>query len=267
MAGLLSACAADAQLYPCPRNCLCTPSLDDECGHTVVCDNIETFPNWDEYPNKVDCIFLSSSKLGGLSADAKERGLRNLPSTVRRLDLSQCGLGELPAGDALGRLKALRVLNLEFNRLRKLPRDVFHGLDKLKVLWLTGNHYNPDEREYKKMKALGNRLAELDSDQFRGLANLQVLLLHHNRFKALPPGLFDGLDRLKVLKLLDNRFKPEISRSHPAFSKLLHGGASPVLYQLDIDDDSGDDLEDHWEQTHTYLSDEFDLKPPPRSDL
>lgn len=31
--------------------------------------------------------------------------------------------------------------------------DLFQGLGKLKVLWLTGNHYQPGEKGYKKMKA------------------------------------------------------------------------------------------------------------------
>lgn len=31
--------------------------------------------------------------------------------------------------------------------------DAFHGLSKLKVLWLTGNHYQVGEKGYKKMKA------------------------------------------------------------------------------------------------------------------
>ena len=39
----------------------------------------------------------------------------------------------------------------------KIPRqtqeDLFQGLGKLKVLWLTGNHYQPGEKGYKKMKA------------------------------------------------------------------------------------------------------------------
>merc|ERR1712194_441369 len=133
-------------------------------------------------------------------------GLRAIPTSVRRLDLNQCGLGHLPEGDALGRLSELRVLNLEFNKLTTLPKDVFHGLSKLKVLWLTGNHYGPQEKEHKKMKALGNNLEAVDREQFKGMAGLQVLLMHHNKLKSLPAGVFSTLKKLKVLKLLDNPF-------------------------------------------------------------
>ncbi|CAL1132621.1 unnamed protein product, partial [Cladocopium goreaui] len=133
----------------------------------------------------------------------------------------------------------LRVLNLEFNELEELPEDFFKGLEKLKVLWLTGNHYQPGEKGYKKMKAAGNRLQLLHPKQFEGLANLQVLLLHHNRLETLPQKVFEGLRKLRVMKLLDNQFQPALTRKHPAFSKL-----GKVLRQLDLDEDSGDALED-----------------------
>ncbi|CAE7311090.1 sli, partial [Symbiodinium sp. KB8] len=116
----------------------------------------------------------------------------------------------------------------------------------MQVLWLTGNHYSPNEREYKKMKVAGNRLHQLHPQQFEGLKSLQVLLLHHNRLETLPDSLFDGLAKLRVLKLLDNPFRPRLTRSHPAFIKALQGG---VLQQLDLDEDSGDSLEDEWEET------------------
>merc|ERR1712032_525223 len=105
-------------------------------------------------------------------------------------------------------------------------------------------------------KALGNRLEALDEDQFAGLGSLQVLLLHHNRIPELPPGVFKDQKKLKVLKLLDNPFVPKLTRGHKAFADHIKG-PSPRLYQLDLDDDSGDDLEDYWEGTNTYLSDDF----------
>lgn len=210
------------------------------------------------YPSGLDCLFIHSPKLSKLDPSAKEAGLRAIPDSLRRLDLSTCGLGALPEGDALGRLMELRVLNLEFNRLSQIPQVAFHGLTKLKVLWLTGNHYGPDEDDYKKMKKLGNRLEVLDEDQFNGLGNLQVLLVHHNRLKTLPVGIFEDLTKLKVLKLLDNPFTPRLSIDHGAFAEL----PKEQLYQLDLDDDSGDDLEDYWEGSNTYLSDEYFLGPP-----
>lgn len=130
-------------------------------------------------------------------------------------DLSESRLRELPAKSFPAEL---RVLNLEFNELRELPEELFHGLSKLKVLWLTGNHYEMGEKGYKKMKArplgdilnessrvareaAGNRLERLHPKQFQGLSSLQVLLLHHNRLEVLPEALFQGLSKLRSLTL------------------------------------------------------------------
>jgi len=194
-------------------------------------------------------------------------------------------LGELPES-GLGHLPNLRVLNLEFNRLQRLPAKVFQGLSKLKVLWLTGNHYNPEEQMYKRMKKAGNRLEDFDAsrnplsligssetkceelhkDLFKGLDGLQVLLLHHNALRELPGGLFSGLRKLRVLKLLDNPFKPNLSTSHDAFAGLLEEDKNNrALQQLDLKQDSGDSLEDHWEETRTYLSDDFKLGRLPKT--
>mmetsp|Transcript_9967 Transcript_9967/g.25757 ORF Transcript_9967/g.25757 Transcript_9967/m.25757 type:complete len:182 (+) Transcript_9967:2-547(+) len=166
-----------------------------------------------------------------------------------------CRLAALPERP-FAHLGELRVLNLEFNKLKVLPASAFEGLAKLKVLWLTGNHYGGDEPEYERMRKAGNRLEALHKDVFAGLHNLQVLLLHHNRLTSLPEGIFRDMDRLKVLKLLDNRFKPRLANDDAVFAPLK------AVYQLDLRQDSGDDLEDLWESTHTYLSDEFFEGPP-----
>eukprot|EP00434_Breviolum_minutum_P015621 symbB.v1.2.013760.t2/scaffold982.1/size146904/2 len=165
---------------PCPSGCKCTkgPGAGD-CGLTATCRNLITgFPKQEHYPEGLDCLFIHSPRLRNLPMDQKEAGFRAMPASLRRLDLSESRLRQLP-----GALfpSELRVLNLEFNELEDLPEDLFQGLGKLKVLWLTGNHYQPGEKGYKKMKAAGNRLEHLHPKQFEGLSSLQVLLLHHNR--------------------------------------------------------------------------------------
>ena len=52
--------------------------------------------------------------------------------------------------------------------------DAFQGLSKLKVLWLTGNHYQMGEKGYKKMKAPTQREttgADCHFQQYQGDAN------------------------------------------------------------------------------------------------
>lgn len=50
---------------------------------------------------------------------------------------------------------------------------------------------------------------------------------------------------------MDNKFKPRLTRRHRAFKKMTES------VQLDLHEDSGDDLEDYWESTSTYLSDDL----------
>merc|ERR1740123_1224752 len=111
------------------------------------------------------------------------------------------------------------------------------------------------------MAKAANFIEELHPRQFVTLEGLQVLLLHHNALRDLPDDLFAQQAKLRVLKLLDNPFKNPLDRSHPAF----RGTSSAHLQQLDLQTDSGDDLEDYWERTRTYLSDSFlPEEPAPR---
>ncbi|CAK9048295.1 unnamed protein product [Durusdinium trenchii] len=260
MAWLLLLLLVPAAGKTCPSGCKCSKGPGGgDCGMTVTCRNlIAGFPKGEQYPEGLDCLFIHSPKLRHLPLEQKQAGLQAIPPSVRRLDLSESRLRQLP-GRSLPR--RLRVLNLEFNELEELPEDAFQGLSKLKVLWLTGNHYQMGEKGYKKMKVAGNRLQHLHPKLFEGLSSLQVLLLHHNKLEMLPKDVFEGLSKLRVLKLLDNPFTPPLSRRHPAFDKLLK---DKVLQQLDLEEDSGDALEDQWEETATYLSDDFSMGPLPK---
>lgn len=249
-------------VVPCPLRCTCSLGRGgNDCGKTVVCKGLRAFPLGKQYPDGLDCLFINSPKLKFLSAEELELGLLSIPSSVRRLDLSESRLGQIPEV-GLGHLYNLRVLNLEFNELTALPEAAFRGLSHLKVLWLTGNHYAPDELDYRKMQLAGNKIEELLENQFEGLDSLQVLLLHHNKLEKLPTNVFKGLTRLRVLKLLDNPFGASVTRKHRAFASLLSAG---VLQQLDLEKDSGDTLEDFWEETGTYLSDAFSAGPLPNA--
>merc|ERR1711865_419121 len=140
-----------------------------------------------------------------------------------------------------------------------IPVSVFHPLQKLKILWLTGNHYQKDEKGWKGRERVKNKLAHLHEDQFKGLKQLQVLLMHHNVLEGLPPTLFRDQQKLKVLKIVDN--KEEFDVSNQAFSPLLasikrceEGEPSKgECLQLDLEADSGDKLEDIWEEAGSYL--------------
>jgi len=253
---------------PCPAGCHCETSADNGCALFVQCHAGNTFPP--ALPPATDCVQLSSPQLSSSSPAAKAAFFAHtLPAGLRLLDLSFCGLGAnggLPAG-AFSRFPQLLTLNLEFNALESLPADVFRGADALRTLWLTGNHWQPDEQGYQRAVRMGNRLATLPPTVFSGLRALRVLLLHHNQLASLPPDLFaDSAKKLAVVKLVDNA--AEFSASDPAFAPLLDerrrcAPRRPSLggcVQLDLDDDSGDALEDLWDDSAVALLPEGDLE-------
>ena len=177
----------------------------------------------------------------GWSNEEKEHLFRtSLPSaTLRHLDLSFTGLGTIPSKSFV-RFSNLKFLSLEFNSLTLLEKDTFVGLESLRVLWLTGNHIQPDEDIYQVARALENNIQKLETGLFEPVRNtLQVLLLHHNNLKTLGGGgggsggggvasgsggggsssinqelraaafAPDNMPSLRVLKLLDNPWSGE----------------------------------------------------------
>ena len=96
---------------------------------------------------------------------------------MRMLDLTDVGLRELRAGTFRDTMDIGRIgrLYLGHNRLAKLARETFDGMDALYVLDLSGN-----------------RLASLPVRPFEGLRWLGVLDVSHNQLAALPPGMFVG---------------------------------------------------------------------------
>jgi len=240
----------------CPKGCRCQRM--DECEMLVECQKLKKFP--DGYPKSTDCIFITSPALRKLAEGEKKVGLARIPATVKRLDLAESRLGEIGSG-WFEHLVGLRVLNLEFNNLKTIPAYAFKGLSKLKVLWLTGNHYSRDEKEFDRMQQAGNTIKSIANEALVGLANLQVLLMHHNKIDALGDDVFQDLTKLKVLKLLDNPVARTLKKKDKIFDPIR-----AYCYQLDLRSDSGDALEDYWEQTRTYLTDEWFQGPPRKNE-
>ena len=238
----------------CPSGCECVQN-ERYCKVRIQCGAFTTaLPDASQWPAEADCIGLqprTPEALSGLTLEQKSALLKPLPRTIRQLDLSMCRLGALPA-DFLQGFPSLKMLNLEFNNLQTLPPPLFHGLPKLKVLWLTGQHYRRSEEDWAAHEAAKNELTALHPAQFEGLGSLQVLLLHHNLLAALPTPLFNGTPQLRVLKLVDNRLPHSLSPAAAVFAPLTK------VEQLDLNEDSGDALEDSWERDGTYLDDPLD---------
>lgn len=251
------------EIKPCPNMCHCY-AMDPHsnpayrgCKVVVRCGGRQTWPRPREYPDAMDCVNVVSPFLKHLSSVSFNNHLQTLPRNLRKLDLHGCGLREYHMGNALGHLRDLRVLNLEFNRFWHLPADAFYNLRRLKVLKLTGNrHKDSEEEEHIKLGGHANELEFLEPTQFKDLYNLRVLYLAHNMLKELPKGVFASLKKLKVLKIYDNPFSPPLTKDHPEIAQLTE------LVQLDIEKDSGESHTDaHLDElieSETLLYDELD---------
>ncbi len=129
-----------------------------------------------------------------------------LAETLEILDLSGCGLAELP--DDLGRLKRLRVLFCSGNRFARLP-PVLGDCRALSQIGFraTGLTEVPAESLPPALRWLtltDNRLEHLP-DALGERPHLQKLMLAGNRLRALPATL-QGAQNLELLRLSANDF-------------------------------------------------------------
>jgi len=239
---VFAALAASAAGAACPKGCECQYDKQGECKAQINCPCGTVLTGVSDK----DCVFFSRTA----SFPPAHGWLSAIPSSAKRVDLYGCGISTIPPG-TFSHLAQTRVMNLEYNALKKIEDGAFKGMTNLKVLWLTGHHLRADDtaaEEYKAVAPRANAIESVGEGAFSDQRNLVVLLMHHNKFASLPDGVFKAPSKtLRVLKLLDNPVK-------------LTAGAGPLaglgdVKQLDISDDSGDFLEDWMEQKGHYIDD------------
>jgi len=163
---------------------------------------------------------------GPMSAAQLETKL-SLASSIGKLDLSDCGLEELPAGVCA--IDGLEELSLSGNRLRTLPESI-GGLTQLKKLGLAGNCLEELPESIGRLTALdglwlhGNCLRALP-DSIGDLGSLSAVNLSGNFLTRLPASI-GRLARLESLGLAGNELEA-LPESIGALSRLqavsLHG--------------------------------------------
>lgn len=130
-----------------------------------------------------------------------------LESKRLHLDLSRCGLTELPS--SCGDLTQLHVLDLGHNRLSYLP-DWLGKLTQLQTLYLQGNQLKSLPEALANLTQLqrlnlGNNQLSLLPDGLGALKQLQTLYLHGNQLHSLPES-FSKFEQLRSLNLGNNQF-------------------------------------------------------------
>lgn len=114
-------------------------------------------------------------------------------SNIEEIELSNVIELEIIDGNSFKTCKNLKKLDLRWNKIKKLPENVFASLSKLEYLGL-----------------YDNELTKLDKNSFANLTNLRELYLCNNYLKFLPDGIFAPLINLEVLFLRYN----ELTKLH-----------------------------------------------------
>ena len=142
------------------------------------------------------------------------KNLTNLPSSIgklkqlRILDLEDNRLNSLPS--SIGNLKNLIYIGLEGNRLNSLPESIFK-LKKLQELRLSQNYLESVPRQIGNLKNLtnlglaGNKLTSIPKEIGK-LKKLDVLFLGFNKLTSLP----DEIGRLPNLRSIYIHSNPNL---------------------------------------------------------
>ena len=129
-------------------------------------------------------------------------------SGAQRLDLSGCGLHELPA-EVFGLADSLEVLDLTNNALSALP-DALPRLHKLRIIFASGNRFTALPEALGRCEALemvgfkANRIRDVSAAALP--ARLRWLILTDNEIEALPAEI-GSCQRLQKLALAGNRLQ------------------------------------------------------------
>jgi hypothetical protein len=113
----------------------------------------------------------------------------NKNSNLTQLYLSQCDIGAVEE-NAFSNLKALRVLSLAVNKIKKLDENTFRELASLTGLDLSGN-----------------QIETIPEKLFEGNGKLGWLNMENNKIKKIPIGVFDRLTELKKLSMSGNELE------------------------------------------------------------
>ncbi|XP_052893907.1 leucine-rich repeats and immunoglobulin-like domains protein 3 [Anopheles moucheti] len=148
----------------------------------------------------------------GNAIDCSKKNLKTLfpmPRWVDNLDLASNHLSHETISAQLADLRKLQELNLNNNRLQRLP--VLRGVRNLTKLFVSNNEIETIDMEalaglpsLKFLDLSRNAIQEVQYSSFPVKNNLQYLNLNFNKLSTLTKGTFDRLQSLKRLEISSN---------------------------------------------------------------
>ena len=142
-------------------------------------------------------------------------------SANNEINLFKCNIERVEAFTFSGSFDNIKLLDLSFNKLKRLEANTFVGLRNLEILGLNNNQLSRlDPNAFDGLVRLQrlylnrNELTHLTSDQFGQLSNLVELNLAQNKIKSIESAdSFRHLVGLKCLSMKSNRLSGHVSMS------------------------------------------------------
>ena len=128
-------------------------------------------------------LFITSDTFDGLS------------NSLKLLDLSNTNIKSIEP-KSFKNFSRITELDLSYNKIDVIEKDMFFGLSNLKKLFIEGIN-----------------IAEIHADSFRNLQSLEYISLQYNKLQRIGNNIFDGLVNLKEIHLNDNKITAIEDRS------------------------------------------------------
>ncbi|ROL43420.1 Leucine-rich repeat-containing protein 15 [Anabarilius grahami] len=178
-----------------------------------------------------DCKCSQKSSTEKTEVNCQKRGLQSIPPKLPLdswiLKMGENFLQDLP-DNILSSVPKMESLNLERNSIKSIHPQAFAGAQRLMLLNLQGNRLSKlPVKGFKDLLNLRflmlgqNQIVNLKPNMFIGMRNLSELDLPLNALTALPPNAFKPLIALKVLDLALNRIQRISPKTFVGLEELL----------------------------------------------
>ncbi|XP_044267306.1 leucine-rich repeat-containing protein 15-like [Tribolium madens] len=148
--------------------------------------------------------------------------------TLKILVLRHNNLEDLDDEHILDQLVELQVLDLSYNKISVLPRNLLDNLHKLKTFMLRKNKFwyfpeiFPNSTQIDMLELSSNLISQLPGGILGNLQNLSRLYLSFNHLESIPSNVFSGHPNLKELDLSYNRISTIASNAFDDMPQLVN---------------------------------------------
>ena len=177
----------------------------------ICCSNARRSSNAIKCSSKCRCTKTFAYCIyGDITSEELKDILPTISATTTKLYLNGNKITKVDMTD-FKHLPNLIYLNMNFNRIENLPKEINRYLPKLNTLHLTANRIitisSQELKGYENLKTLNldqNLIETISNNTFSEMSDLRILLLGQNKLTNVNQHTFKGLSNLIKLQLSDN---------------------------------------------------------------